>query len=133
MRMAQAGQYNLPRCLQIGDNIAAMLACAKFAEEAMSLNFLLNRRYMPYYKLAPRILPQLPMLGENLHILLDFLAASPLEQASAAIEQFCGQCAALLQALNLSLEEDAWLWLQGPVVARRIANPDSRRRNLLDD
>lgn len=56
MIMAQAGQYNLPRSLQRQEAGSAMLAAARFSEAALSMAFLLNCRYMPFYKWAcPRL------------------------------------------------------------------------------
>lgn len=52
--MAQAGQYNFPRCLQRGDKVAASLAAARFTEATLSMIHLLNRRYVPFYKWAFR-------------------------------------------------------------------------------
>ena len=52
--MSQAGQYNLLRCLDRGDRVAALLALAKFAEASLSMVYLLNRKYMPFYKWAYR-------------------------------------------------------------------------------
>lgn len=48
--MAQAGQYNYPRCLRRGDTVAAQLALAEFTRAALSMVYLLNRRYAPFYK-----------------------------------------------------------------------------------
>lgn len=48
--MAQAGQYNYPRCLRRGELVAAQLALAAFMDAAMSAVYLLNRRYAPFYK-----------------------------------------------------------------------------------
>lgn len=48
--MAQAGQYNYPRCMKRGDSQAAYFACAEFVKKAMSAIYLLNETYMPYYK-----------------------------------------------------------------------------------
>ncbi len=52
--MSQAGQYNLLRCLDRGDRVATLFALAKFAEASLSMVYLLNRRYMPFYKWAYR-------------------------------------------------------------------------------
>ncbi len=54
--MAQAGQYNYRRCLQHGEPEAAQLACVEFVQAAMKAYFLLNDRYMPYYKWSFRAL-----------------------------------------------------------------------------
>ncbi|MDD7594510.1 MAG: DUF4037 domain-containing protein [Clostridiales bacterium] len=54
--MAQAGQYNFARCLKHGEPEAAQLACVEFVKASMHAAFLLNRRYMPYYKWSFRAL-----------------------------------------------------------------------------
>lgn len=48
--MAQAGQYNYARCMRRGDSVAASLALGEFLRAALSLLYLLNRTYCPYYK-----------------------------------------------------------------------------------
>ena len=71
--MAQAGQYNYARCLRHGETGAAQLAVAEFCKAAMHTVFLLNDRFMPYYKWsfrAMRALPKLSMLAETLEVLL---------------------------------------------------------------
>lgn len=50
--MAQAGQYNYPRCMKRGEIAGAYLACAEFVKNALSCTYLLNRQYMPFYKWA---------------------------------------------------------------------------------
>ena len=60
--MAQAGQYNLSRCLKRGDTVSASLACARFTEAALSMTHLLNRKYVPFYKWAFRSAQNLPKL-----------------------------------------------------------------------
>lgn len=52
--MAQSGQYNLPRCLNRGDMVAASFAMARFAETAVSAIYLLAGKPMPFYKWAYR-------------------------------------------------------------------------------
>ena len=69
--MAQAGQYNYVRCLQHGEPFAAQLAVAEFVKSTLAAAFLLEKRYLPYYKWAPRALRDLPQLCT---------LAAPLEQ-----------------------------------------------------
>jgi len=57
--MGQAGQYNYPRCIARGERGAAQLAVNEFVNAAMHVVFLLNRRYMPYYKWRFRALREL--------------------------------------------------------------------------
>ena len=54
--MAQAGQYNFPRCIKHGEPEAAQLACNEFVGAAMKVLFLLRGKYMPYYKWSFRAL-----------------------------------------------------------------------------
>ena len=71
--MAQAGQYNYPRCLAHGEKGAAQLAVGEFARRCMGAVFLLNGVYQPYYKWAFRAmreLPRLSLLAELMEYLL---------------------------------------------------------------
>lgn len=137
MKMAQAGQYNLPRALKRGDGPAAMFAAARFAEAALSFAFLINKRYKPFYKWAPRFARTLPKPGPELSHLLEQMAAHPLRDSRdmglvEIIEEFCAFCTVLLHRNDLSNESDPWLWLQGPAIMERVVNPDIRRLNLLE-
>ena len=60
--MAQAGQYNYPRCAKRGEAVAMELALAEFIRAACSMVYLLNRRYMPFYKWMHRGMRELPVL-----------------------------------------------------------------------
>ena len=71
--MAQAGQYNYARCLKHGETGAAQLAAAEFVKHMMSVAFLLNNVYEPYYKWsfrAMRALPKLSLLAETAEYLI---------------------------------------------------------------
>lgn len=48
--MAQSGQYNYSRCMRRGDTVAANMALTEFIKSTISMVYLLNRRYCPYYK-----------------------------------------------------------------------------------
>lgn len=74
--MAQSGQYNYQRCLDHGEEGAAQLAAFEFARNTLSVIFLLNGRYEPYYKWAFRAMRDLPLLSE-LEPLLTGIITSP--------------------------------------------------------
>ncbi len=57
--MAQAGQYNYLRCIKHHEPEAAQLAVNEFINAAMKATFLLNGRYMPYYKWSFRALREM--------------------------------------------------------------------------
>lgn len=137
MLTAQAGQYNLPRALGRGDAPSAMLAAARFAESALGLVFLLNRRYMPFYKWAPRLGRRLPVLGASLGRLLNTLAAQPLRgpedmDVVVPVEEFCAEAAEQLRFMGLSDAPDSWLWAHGPRIMARVKDAGIRRLNLLE-
>lgn len=49
-KMAQSGQYNYLRCLKRNDQVAASLALNEFIDQSLSVTYLLNYQYKPYYK-----------------------------------------------------------------------------------
>lgn len=61
-QMAQAGQYNYPRCVKRGDAVAAQLALDEFLRGGMSMVYLLNKKYTPFYKWTYRGMRDLPLL-----------------------------------------------------------------------
>ena len=79
---AQAGQYNYMRCVKRNERSAAQLAAFEFVKHAMSVIFLLNRRYQPYYKWTFRALRCLEKL--SLHAeLFDYLLTTDNEDTMA--------------------------------------------------
>ncbi len=133
MNMAQTGQYNLLRSLRRGETVAAMLAAARFTEQALSMTYLLNRRYMPFYKWAWRGVGKLPVLGaltqHQLALLagLNFAEGPGLEaRASEVVETLCATVARVLREEGLSDAKGAWLLEHGPSVQARIKTPELR-------
>lgn len=49
-KMAQSGQYNYARCMKRHDIVAANLALNEFVDQTLSLIYLFNKKYKPYYK-----------------------------------------------------------------------------------
>ena len=87
--MAQSGQYNYPRCLKRGERVAATCALGEFVQAACSMVYLLNHRYMPFYKWAHRGLRELPILSGVHQRLTDLCTARDGAAAQAEIEQIC--------------------------------------------
>lgn len=57
--MAQSGQYNFSRCIKHGEPESAQLACIEFVKATMKTEFLLQDKYMPYYKWSFRAFREL--------------------------------------------------------------------------
>lgn len=85
--MAQSGQYNFKRCLDHGEPAAAQLAVNEFVQSAMKTVFLLNKKYMPYYKWSFRALRELERLG-NLADSFEFLLTSANDSETAETKYF---------------------------------------------
>jgi hypothetical protein len=73
--MAQAGQYNYNRCLQRNDVVAACFALNLFMKNAISAIYLLNEKYMPFYKWAHYGMKDLEILG-NVQAVFTWLGSS---------------------------------------------------------
>ncbi len=73
--MAQSGQYNYPRIINRGETASAQLALFEFSNAAMKCYFLLNGKYLPYYKWQFRALRDLPH-GEFIADSLEFLIST---------------------------------------------------------
>ncbi len=83
--MAQSGQYNYSRCVSRGETGAAQLAAIEFTKSAMQVIFLLNDRYMPYYKWSFRALSELEKFSE-LFYSLEFLISSENTEKNAMLK-----------------------------------------------
>ena len=83
--MAQSGQYNYPRILNRGETAAAQLSLFEFSNAAMKVCFLLNGKYMPYYKWQFRALRDLPN-GAFIADSLEFLISTDNSSENANIK-----------------------------------------------
>ena len=83
LMMQQTGDYNYKRLLGHGEPAAAQLAITEFAKATMHCAFLINDRYMPYYKWAFRSMRALAMLAP-LSEQLEFLLTTPNDPETAA-------------------------------------------------
>lgn len=134
--MAQAGQYNVLRSLKRDAAVPAMLAAARFAEQALSMVYLLNKQYMPFYKWAHRGVQDLPLLGTLCHQNLQQLSKihweqSAFSQADQCIEELCAAVAVALRAQGLSQAQGDWLAEHGPSVQQGIFTPELRNMPVM--
>ena len=80
--MAQSGQYNYPRCIKRNETGAAQLAATEFVNAALKVIFLLNKKYIPYYKWVFRALRDLE-IRSSLHNDLEYLISSENSESEA--------------------------------------------------
>ena len=127
---AQAGQYNFSRCLRRGEPVAALSALSAFITELQKAVFLLNRRYMPYYKWTHRALCALPLLGRELGPELRALAEEPAGRAER-IETCSALVIAELRRQGLSGSGSDFLLDHGAEIQSRITDPELARLHLM--
>ncbi|MGN0771017.1 MAG: DUF4037 domain-containing protein [Christensenellales bacterium] len=133
--MAQAGQYNYYRCIKRKETGAAQLAVAEFVKSTMQTVFLLNRRYMPYYKWSFRAMKDLPELA-SLSKQAEYLLSSPNDEAEtikkqAVIEQICREVSTELQRQGLGEKDCYELERQAYAVNDKVKDNVIRTKNVL--
>ena len=85
LTLVQAGQYNYGRCVKRGETAAAQMAVFKFVEAALHVIYLLNGKYMPYYKWSFKGIRELSRLG-NLYDSLEYLISSDNDEKRALVK-----------------------------------------------
>jgi len=125
--MAQSGQYNYARCMRRLDTVAAQAALQEFIRSSISMVYLLNQTYMPYYKWMFRGMENLPFLAP-VAPLIKKLAELPCQTEAwqpdeekrwemlntkdkkvLIIEQICSLVAEELNRQQLSTSKDNYL------------------------
>ena len=131
MTIGREGQYNFSRCMRRGEFYAAQYAETKFCADAMSMVFLLNRRYAPFYKWIHRALEELPQLGNHLHDSISKLLEERDYSAKAErIESISQSLISELRRQGLSDHHSDYLPDHGPVVQQAILDKTLRERNV---
>ncbi|WP_266218225.1 DUF4037 domain-containing protein [Paraliomyxa miuraensis] len=131
MAMAQSGQYNFMRSIHRGERVAARMAESCFIGESVSMVFLLNRVYKPYYKWMHRALRNLPIAGPTSYQLLrDLVSARGHEAKHALMEAACQVVIAELRRQGLTDSSSDSLMDHGPEVQAGIEDPTLRAVNV---
>jgi len=130
--MGQAGQYNYGRCIARGERAAAGLAAAEFVKAALNTVFLLNKKYIPYYKWSFRALSELPILS-SLYEPLEWLISSANDEVGAVKKQEIIEyiCRAIITELTeQGLTASKLCELEAHAYSVNSAITDSTIRNL---
>jgi len=115
MALAQTGQYNHERTARRGDWVTLRAVISRFTDGAVSMAFLLNKVFRPYYKWAFRKLSELPAPGgETARLLLQIAEIAGLDGDSFSkrqqfINDLCGVFARELKSRGLSDSDDWFL------------------------
>ncbi|MFC1838760.1 DUF4037 domain-containing protein [Thermodesulfobacteriota bacterium] len=130
MKMAQSGQYNYARSLKRRESVAAQMAASEFIDSTISLIYLMNNRYKPFYKWMHRGLMELPVLGqESYHLLSDLAHSNHFEENINIIESICRLVINKLREMGLTDSSSDFLLDHGPRVQSNIK--DEYLRNIV--
>lgn len=131
--MAQSGQYNYPRCIKRGETAAAQLAVGEFVNTALKVIFLLNKKYIPYYKWTFRALKDLVKLSD-LYGDLEYLISSDntqTEKKQEIIEKISACVIGELKAQELTKINSPNLEPHAYSVNDKIKDGEIRNLNIL--
>ena len=131
--MAQSGQYNYPRCIKRGETAAAQLAVGEFVNTALKVIFLLNKKYIPYYKWTFRALKDLGKLSD-LYGDLEYLISSDnteAEKKQEIIEKISDRVIDELKAQELTKISSPNLEPHAYSVNDKIKDGEIRNLNIL--
>ncbi len=136
--IAQAGQYNYMRSAARGEHVAAAHALALFTDAAISLVFLLNRRYKPFYKWMHRALLGLPILGGTAHEALTELCVPSQEgdvyqKNAGRIEDLCARLIEEMKNQDLTFGNSDFLLDHAPRVTEKISNETLKNMSLFEE
>ena len=126
MKIAQSGQYNLGRCLKRGEFVAARIAEAEFINESIYMIYLLNKKYMPFYKWMHKDMQFLPILGKEVHNLLNNLISIQNSEKPETAEKICGLIINELKIQGISENKSDFLLDHGPDIQRKISDKIQR-------
>lgn len=135
--MAQSGQYNYPRCLSRGDLNAAYLAAGEFVRAAVSMLYLLERKYIPFYKWAFRGMQDFTICRQPARELENLIAAGngieTAPQRQDLIESICIFTARELYRQGFSSTQEPFLQTHLASIMEGIADPEIRRLHVMAD
>jgi len=130
MTMGREGQYNFSRCVKRGEIYAAQYAETKFCADAMSMVFLLNKRYTPFYKWTHRALKDLPNGDSLYHLVSNLIEERSYSVKAEQIEKISQILINELRGQGLSNHKSDYLPDHGPVVQQNIQDKTLRERNV---
>ncbi len=135
--MSQAGQYNYERCMKRKEYAAAYLSCGEFIKTAISMVYLLNHKYMPFYKWMFRGMEQLERLRDA-KPMLEQLAAIPdipanAEKKISLIEAVCIMVRDELEQQGIVRGKDPFLNSHCREVMSLISDPKIRNLPVMFD
>jgi tetratricopeptide (TPR) repeat protein len=135
--MSQTGQYNYERCMKRSEYAAAYISCSEFVKASVSMIYLLNRSYMPFYKWMFKGMDQLERL-RDVKPLLEQLSALPdaagnTDKKVLLIEEICIRVGNELRRQGIIAGSDAFLNSHCRSVMDLISDPQIKHLPVMFD
>lgn len=131
MTCGQSGQYNFPRCIKRKEFFAAQYAETKFCSDIISMVFLINRKYSPFYKWMHHALKELSLLGAWTFDMVSRLVTSQnYTVKEKIIEEISLKLIKEIRNQGLSNNNSTFLADHGPEVLSRIQDTGLKKRNV---
>lgn len=133
--MAQSGQYNYHRLMRRGDVFGARLALAEFLNAALSMLYMLNFRYEPFYKWQFAGAEGLVAMSEALPYLKDIAASSTRRDADTIARDIEAASAVAISELRLQGLTDAegdYLEPHAYSIMSKIEDPEIRGLHVME-
>lgn len=133
--MAQSGQYNYYRLMKRGDVFGARLSLGEFLNAALSMIYLLNFRYEPFYKWQFAGAGELVAMADALPYLKDIAAASTMrdaERIASDIENASAVAISELRLQGLTEAEGDYLEPHAYSIMQQITDPEVRALHVME-
>jgi tetratricopeptide (TPR) repeat protein len=135
--MSQTGQYNYERCMNRREYAAAYLSCSEFVKSTVSIVYLLNRKYMPFYKWMFKGMNGLDRLKDVKQMLEQLLLIPDTSEntmkKAALIEDICIKIRDELSRQSIITGTDAFLNSHCSDVMALISDPQIRNLPVMFD
>ena len=135
--MSQTGQYNYERCMKRKEYAAAYLSCSEFIRTTVSIVYLLNGKYMPFYKWMFRGMERLELLRDVKPMLEQLAVIQDLPENTAQkvslIEDICVLIRAELERQGIVKGQDSFLNSHCSDVISLIDDPKIKNLPIMFD
>ena len=121
----QSGVYNYPRCLSHGEEGAARFAIFTFAKNISAIVYLLNNKYMPFYKWVFRGMRDLEILPGIADALADMLTSK-----EPGVEAVCRAVSEELASQELISSPSQILETSAYEINGKIKDPSLRNESI---
>lgn len=137
IKMGMSGQYNYKRCIEHKDSLAAQLTLAEFVKDAISVIYLLNDKYAPYYKLSVRGMKKLEILNDLEQDFIFLLETDNTKDFALTkqviIEEIAAKIIKVVKQRGLSDATCNNLDSHGYSIIDKIKDPDIRNLHPMQD